>query len=644
MRNWRRSNEPENNSYHVDNYDSDSDSDESSSTNESAFVVSESEISYSIESFNAVVTPVTITMVASALAVVFINTEETIESGEEAFASTYQILNVSNDQSAAQNLGNSLVNTLAIVSVLCALTFLVVLCYKFKCMKLFYAFMVLVTAGLLGFFTSQILFVAFSIYPWMGNIDKLSLTYLLYNYAAVGTLSIFLPRGFPRWVPQGYLIAGSVCLAWELSFFNAWMTWSLLCMLALYDLLAVLSPCGPLKALAELISRDGAPALPGMIYEAELPAGVERRSQRRASEQQGEEADNSGEVRSTVQAIGQLPQSQTASMPELCPDASLIANSITQQQSREQRKVSQSRQQMDSREHNGNVSGSLNNTRIRSTFTGQVAQNGQQQHIRYHQYDEQNRLSNAREASMPMSPPDSVDMSNKGKVPLVLARMYKLSVFDKKGVLRPREQNANEDIISNYANEGNIPIRPDTIYYTAEEIDEIEWTPQQLRTVITCIFPPRGGRIVKAKSREQKYGAGTAYIVYGRSGNQQRKFVVTPTGSVKEVLRREASGDGDDNGNEDEGDTRNTIKLGIGDFVFYSLLVSQAAKDSFTAFAACLLVVLTGLAATLMILAIKGKALPALPISVFLGVVFFLWTTTFLKPWIRDFVAHSIYV
>ena len=214
-------------------------------------------------------------------------------------------------------------------------------------------------------------------------------------------------------------------------------------------------------------------------------------------------------------------------------------------------------------------------------------------------------------------------MSNKGKIPLVLARMFNLSVLDKKDGLSSFESF----------------VREEAIYYTKDEIQQIDWTPQQLSTVVTCIFPPRGGRIRKAKSREQKYSAGTAYIVYGRDGNQQRKLVVTPTGSVKEVLRRETSGE---DGNDD--DTPSTIKLGIGDFIFYSLLVSQAAQDSFTAFASCLLVVLAGLAATLVILAIKGKALPALPISIFLGVIFFLWTTAFLEPWIDDFSVQSLYV
>jgi len=662
MRDRRRNDDGETNNDHIvhnNHYleDYDSDSDESSSTEESDFVVSESEISYSIESFNAVATPVTITMVVSALVVVFINTEETIAVGEEVFADTYQIFQVGGEnQSTASNIGYSLLNTLVIVCVICALTFMVVLCYKFKCMKVFYVYMVLATAALLGLFTYQIVVVATSIYPWL-NPDKLSLYFLLYNYAAVGTLAIFLPRGFPKWVTQGYLIAGSVCMAWELSFFNAWMTWCLLVMLALYDLFAVLTPCGPLRALAELISREGAPSLPGMLYEANLPTGAQRRQStgrarrsnsvgnegQRSAEGHGENNNNSRNsasndsramMQSTEPLAGSLPQSQrttpTTSIAESNSDSSIGQESISQQP-QTPRNSRRSRRRMDLREQEDDGSGERQQQQQQQIFQ-------HEEHAIYHPSDNQQDSPDTRERALP-----PVDMSNRGKVPLVLARMYRLPVLDKRGVLRPpQEESPNDGATENNTNESTGPVRPRKIYYSPEEILHIHWTPQQLKTEVTCIFPPRGGRIARARSRYQKYSAGTAYIVYSRSGDEQRKFVVTSMGVVKEVLRREASGDDDDNDDDDE--KQNTIKLGIGDFIFYSLLVSQAAQDSFTAFAACLLVVLMGLAATLVILAIKGKALPALPISIFLGVIAFLWTTTFVEPWIDGFVFQSIYV
>jgi presenilin 1 len=81
-----------------------------------------------------------------------------------------------------------------------------------------------------------------------------------------------------------------------------------------------------------------------------------------------------------------------------------------------------------------------------------------------------------------------------------------------------------------------------------------------------------------------------------------------------------------------------------GDFIFYSILVSKAALYSFTTFAACMLVILAGLGATLVLLAVYGKALPALPISIFLGVSFYLLTRLFLEPWIQCVLTLPFYV
>lgn len=49
---------------------------------------------------------------------------------------------------------------------------------------------------------------------------------------------------------------------------------------------------------------------------------------------------------------------------------------------------------------------------------------------------------------------------------------------------------------------------------------------------------------------------------------------------------------------------------GLGDFVFYSVLVSKAALYSFTAWAVCVVVIVFGLGATLVLLAVHRMALP----------------------------------
>ena len=98
----------------------------------------------------------------------------------------------------------------------------------------------------------------------------------------------------------------------------------------------------------------------------------------------------------------------------------------------------------------------------------------------------------------------------------------------------------------------------------------------------------------------------------------------------------------DDEANEKR--ARNSIKLGLGDFIFYSILVAEAAGYSYTTFVACTLVILDGLGMTLFLLAVYGKALPALPISIFLGVIFYLLTRYLIQPWIQAIFVANLYV
>jgi hypothetical protein len=86
------------------------------------------------------------------------------------------------------------------------------------------------------------------------------------------------------------------------------------------------------------------------------------------------------------------------------------------------------------------------------------------------------------------------------------------------------------------------------------------------------------------------------------------------------------------------------VKLGLGDFVFYSVLVGRAAlTDMITVFTAIIGIV-TGLFCTILLLALWRKALPALPISIALGFFFYLITSTFLLPFVLTTVSAGIIV
>jgi hypothetical protein len=495
------------------------------------------ELMYSFASFHAIVAPVSITMILSALAVVYINTEETREQGEAAFAQTYEVLELE-EGDTSQNFAASVANTLIIVSAICAMTFVVVLLYKYRCMKIFSIYMVSVTGMLLSYFTSNMFIVAIEKYNM--KIDKLSYAYIIWNYSIVGVLAIFYNKGIPRWVSQGYLIASSVVLAWQLSYFNEWTAWTLLVVLALYDLFAVLTPCGPLKALANLMSQPGAQELPGLLYEALLPANVQRPN-RRGREQQQEAATNdsahneSGQTdRASQVSNGQerLPSDEEdeTSMLQLnaLPDVSV---SIEQSQTCHESLPTASRADGDEEMEATNDDEEMDisspwqeSATERTTSRGSIEMTVQQEE----------RATPNNEGGNSSNDTESV---RTGKVPLAIAKMYKLQVVDDGGVLRKRGQR------------GDLWQRS----YSAEEVRTLEWTPKQLQTEVNAVFPARGGRIEKAD--DQSFQEGTKWIVYSRAGDLLRTFVVNRKGQVMQVVHRERS---DDDTPED-----NSIKLGL---------------------------------------------------------------------------------
>jgi presenilin 1 len=96
---------------------------------------------------------------------------------------------------------------------------------------------------------------------------------------------------------------------------------------------------------------------------------------------------------------------------------------------------------------------------------------------------------------------------------------------------------------------------------------------------------------------------------------------------------------------EDEGlglGVSGAVKLGLGDFIFYSVLVGRAAMYDLMTVYACYLAIIGGLGATLILLAVWRRALPALPISISLGVVFYFLTRLILDPFVVDLATHLI--
>ena len=134
--------------------------------------ISLQELIYATSSFHAIIRPVSITMILTAISVYYINTPATKAAGEKALDQTYQVFTISDNQSAALNLGYGLINSLIIVCAIGAMTFLLVILYKYRCMKVLVGYMIIASTVLLGFLGGQMFNVA--IFKYDLSIDQLS--------------------------------------------------------------------------------------------------------------------------------------------------------------------------------------------------------------------------------------------------------------------------------------------------------------------------------------------------------------------------------------------------------------------------------------------------------------------------------------
>lgn len=464
-------------------------------------------------------------------------------------------------------------------------------------MKLLIGYMVIASTMLLAFLGGQMFVVAINKYSL--TIDKISFYVTMYNFSIVGIVAIFYQRGIPTCINQNYLVATSVIVAWQLSYFNDWMAWALLIMLALYDLFAVLTPCGPLKALVNLMSKDDAPTIPGLLYEARLPenatrpggggGGGESRRQSESERQnnvgsgaeQGDAGDSNLQTGTVYDPISSTNDANAnGSGGDVHGENELEMTAVVDDDNSTINPSATRRFQPPLSSQNN-----VGSERIPSNPQGEHDQSS--------------------ETGTPIQTPRPLQESILSTtVPLAIAKVYKLPIVN---------PSATAGTISSL----------DTTSPTAYLQQQQTFNAAELQTVVEVALPRSGGRIENIRNNRGEL----RYVVYNKDGEVKRTLLVDENGKVMEVVPRV-----DDV--EDVED--NTIKLGLGDFIFYSVLVSKAAENGFASFVSCLLSILTGLGGTLVLLAVYHKALPALPISIFLAVIMFLLTISCMEPWIED--------
>ncbi|XP_075489637.1 presenilin-like protein At1g08700 [Primulina tabacum] len=239
-----------------------------------------------------VMSPVSVCMFLVVLLVYTVyNPSATDSTGASTFRTAANLVYLeSPSDSSVQKVEGTILNAVVFVLIITIVTFLLVFLFYYRFTK---------------FLVHYTRFSVFIIFSSMGSsilisimqqfnipVDAVTFYILLFNFTILGTISVF-SNGVPiivmfynvisslsfvenivghyEYQKSNLVVLGIIVAAW-FTRLPEWTTWVVLVALALYDLVAVLAPGGPLKLLVELAStRDE--ELPTLVYESRPNVG-----------------------------------------------------------------------------------------------------------------------------------------------------------------------------------------------------------------------------------------------------------------------------------------------------------------------------------------------------------------------------------
>ncbi|PRP80684.1 hypothetical protein PROFUN_11643 [Planoprotostelium fungivorum] len=221
----------------------------------------EDNLEYQSETILTILKPVSLTMIFVIWAVKTISISAVFGGG----SAIYMVYAETSTDSNAMKFGGAILNAILFVGMIVVVTVIFVVLYKYRCYKILYGWLILSCIMMFGLFGGTLAY--YMLIAYNLPLDWLTFSFCLWNFAVVGVLTVFWHG--PTKINQAYLILIGGLMAIFFTRLPEWTTFSILVVIALYDLVAVLCPKGPLRVLVNLAQERKEP-IPALLYNASV--------------------------------------------------------------------------------------------------------------------------------------------------------------------------------------------------------------------------------------------------------------------------------------------------------------------------------------------------------------------------------------